>query len=105
MSTMQPIPRIPVPREAIAGLCRRYRVRRLSFFGSVIRDDFGPESDVDILLELEPGSGIGFIGLGQMEEELSEMLGRKVDLVTPGGLSHLFRDTVVQEAMPVYDAA
>jgi len=80
-------------------------VRRLSLFGSVIRDDFGPESDVDVLVELAPEAGIGFIGLGLMEHELEEILGRKVDLVTPGGLSRYFRDQVLLEAMPVYDAA
>ncbi len=105
MIRMQPGPQISVPTEEIARLCRKYRVRKLSFFGSVIRDDFRPESDVDVLVELEPGASIGFIGLGRLEDELARVLGRKVDLVTAGGLSHYFRDEVLQQAMPVYDAA
>ncbi len=96
--------RIPVPREKIAEFCRRHHVRRLAFFGSVLRNDFGPASDVDVLVEFEPGRtpGLAFFG---MEQELSEILGRKVDLNTPQFLSRYFRDQVLQEAEETYVAA
>jgi hypothetical protein len=96
--------RIPVPREKIAEFCRRHHVRRLAFFGSVLRDDFGPASDVDVLVEFEPGHTPGLVFFG-MEQELSQILGRKVDLNTPQFLSRYFRDQVLQEAEETYVAA
>jgi len=95
---------ISVPQEAVADICRRYRVRRLSLFGSVLRDDFGPDSDVDMLVEFEPGEGVGYITFGGIELQLSEVLGAKVDLNTPGMLNSRFRDEVLREAEPVYVA-
>jgi predicted nucleotidyltransferase len=85
----------------IAEFCRRRHIRRLAFFGSVLRDDFGPESDVDVLIEFESGHvpGLEFLA---MEEELSGILGRKVDLNTPGFLSPYFRDRVLAEAEVQY---
>jgi uncharacterized protein len=70
-------PRIPLPHDALADFCRRHGLRSLSFFGSVLRDDFTDESDVDVLIELEPGHTVGYIGFAGLEEELSELLGRK----------------------------
>jgi predicted nucleotidyltransferase len=89
--------RVPIDRRQLAEFCRRHHIRRLAFFGSVLRDDFGPESDVDVLVEFESGHvpGLGFFS---MEEELSRILGRKVDLNTPGFLSPHFRDEVLAEA-------
>jgi predicted nucleotidyltransferase len=76
--------RITVNPEEIADFCRRHHIRRLSFFGSVLRDDFRADSDVDVLVEFEPGKGPGFLRLARMEEDLSPLLGgRKVDLRTP----------------------
>ena len=98
-------PRIDIPREAIAEFCRRNRIRKLSLFGSVLRDDFRPESDVDVLVEFEPGTRVGLIRLAGMEIELGELLGRKVDLNTPGFLSDHYRDKVLAEAEVQYDAA
>lgn len=97
--------RIAVPRERIAEFCRKHRIRRLSFFGSVLRDDFAPESDVDVLVEFEPGARVGLIALGGMEVELSGILGRDVDLSTEGFLSPHFRDQVLREAAPAYEQA
>jgi predicted nucleotidyltransferase len=97
-------PRIDIPKEKIAEFCRRNRIRRLAFFGSVLRDDFTPESDVDVLVEFEPGTRVGLRFFG-MERELSEVLGHKVDLNTPGFLSKYFRDEVIAEAEVLYDAA
>jgi predicted nucleotidyltransferase len=93
--------RIVVPKESIADFCRRYRIRRLSLFGSVLREDFGPESDVDVLVEFEPGTRVG-LKFFAIERELSEMLGRNVDLNTPGFLSKYFRDEVLAEAEDQY---
>lgn len=96
--------RINVPKERIAEFCRKNHIRRLALFGSVLRDDFGPASDVDVLVEFEPGTrtGLRFFGL---ERELSELIGRKVDLNTPGFLSRHFRDQVLAEAEVQYDAS
>jgi predicted nucleotidyltransferase len=91
--------RINLPQDRIAEFCRRYRIRRLSLFGSVLREDFRPDSDVDMLVEFEPGHEPGFFGLARMERELSELLGgRKVDLRTPEDLSRYFRDEVLAGA-------
>ena len=96
--------KITIDREAVAAFCRRHHVRRLALFGSVLRDDFGPESDVDVLVEFEPGHvpGLAFFA---MQEELSAILGRNVDLNTPGFLSRYFRDQVLAEAENQYVAA
>jgi len=91
--------RIPVPREEIAAFCRKHRIRRLAFFGSVLRSDFGPASDVDVLVEFAPDAVRGLFELYDMEQELSEMLGgRRVEIVTPKGLSKYFREQVLSEA-------
>jgi predicted nucleotidyltransferase len=96
--------RIDVPRERIAELCRRRRIRRLAFFGSVLRDDFTPASDIDVLVEFEPGTRIGY-AFFDIERELTEILGRRVDLKTAPELSKYYRDEVLAEAQEVYVAA
>ncbi len=96
---------ISIPKNRIAAFCCRNRIRRLSFFGSVIREDFGPESDVDILVEFEPGTRVGLIRLSGLEIELGNIIGRKVDLNTSGSLSKYYRDRVLAEADVQYDAA
>ncbi len=95
--------RIPVDRDKLADFCRNHHIRKLAFFGSVLRDDFGPDSDVDVLVEFEPGHtpGLAFFA---MEAELSEILGWKVDLNTQKFLSRYFRDQVVAEAEVQYAA-
>ncbi len=89
--------RISLQRAKIDDFCRRNHIRKLSFFGSVLRDDFGSDSDVDVLVEFEAGHipGLAFF---TMEIELSQILGRKVDLNTPQFLSRYFRDQVLAEA-------
>ena len=96
-------PKIAAPKEEIASFCRRHYIRRLAFFGSVLRDDFRDDSDVDVLVEFEPGRvpGLAFI---TMQDELSELLGRNVDLNTPACLSPYFRQEVLDEAEVLYDA-
>jgi len=96
--------RIDIPKDKIAEFCRHNRIHRLALFGSVLRDDFTPESDVDVLVEFEPGTRVRLRFFG-MELELSEILGHKVDLNTPGFLSEYFRDEVIGEAEVLYDAA
>jgi predicted nucleotidyltransferase len=96
--------RIDIPKEKIAAFSRRHRIRRLAFFGSVLRDDFAPDSDVDVLVEFEPGTRLG-LRFFTVEEELSELVGRKVNLNTPGFLSKYFRGEVMAEAEAAYDAA
>jgi uncharacterized protein len=95
-------PSIHIPQDEIADFCRRHRIRKLSLFGSVIRDDFTDESDIDVLVEFEEGHtpGIRFFDL---DYELSEILGRKVEVHTRGFLSPYFRDEVIAEAVTQYD--
>jgi uncharacterized protein len=97
------VDRIMIDREKLADFCRRNHIHRLSLFGSVLRDDFGPQSDVDVLVEFEPGHvpGLKFFAL---ESELSQLLGRKVDLNTPNFLSRYFRNRVLAEAEVQYVA-
>jgi predicted nucleotidyltransferase len=97
-------PQLSIDRSAIADFCKRHHVRRLALFGSVLRDDFGPESDVDVLVEFEPGHVPGF-AFFDLQEELSTIVGRTVDLHTAGSLSRYFRDRVVREAQDQYVAA
>jgi len=94
--------RIEIPKEKLAEFCRRNHIRRLSLFGSVLRDDFGLESDVDVLVEFEPGTRVG-LRFFKMEQELSEIIGSKVELHTPGFLSKDFRDEVMAEAEVQYE--
>ncbi len=91
--------KISAPKEAIARFARRYHIRRLAVFGSALGEDFNPQSDVDILVEFEPGHVPGLLGIARMERELSALLGgRPVDLRTPEDLSRYFRKQVLQEA-------
>ena len=99
---MDKILHINVPREKIAGFCRRHHIRRLSFFGSVLRDDFGPDSDIDVLVEFDSDHIPGLIRLAGMEFELSEILGRKVDIRTAQDLSRYFREEVLNAAEVQY---
>ncbi|MBN2465264.1 nucleotidyltransferase family protein [candidate division WOR-3 bacterium] len=97
-------PRLTIDRERVSQFCRRHHIRRLALFGSVLRPDFSPTSDVDVLVEFEPGHvpGLAFF---IMQQELSTLIGRPVDLNTPGFLSRYFRESVMNEAEPLYVAA
>jgi len=95
--------KIPIDREKIAEFCRANGILKLSLFGSVLRDDFNPDSDVDVLVEFEPERGPGFIRLYQIEQELSALVGgRKLDMVTPKFLNRRIRDRVLAEAQVQY---
>lgn len=90
--------------KQIQEFCQRHHIRRLAFFGSVVRDDFGPKSDIDVLVEFEPGHIPGF-DFFLMEAELSRLLGRKVDLHTENFLSPEIRPTVLSESVIAYKQA
>jgi uncharacterized protein len=93
-------------RAALASLCRRHRIRRLSLFGSVLRGDAGPDSDVDLLVEFSRGANPSFLDLAEIEQELSGLLaGRQVDLRTAEDLSCYFRNEVLREAEVQYESA
>ena len=94
--------KITIDRKQIAEFCHRHRARKLSLFGSVLRDDFRPDSDVDVLIEFEPDASVGFLHLAAMEHELSSILKRRVDLRTPPELSRYFREEVLQSAEVQY---
>jgi uncharacterized protein len=96
---------IQIPRDELAEFCQHHHIRKLSLFGSVLRDDFTDDSDVDFLVEFEPGKSPGYIGLAGMEIELGEMIKRKVDLRTAAELSRYFRQDVLNEAVVQYDQA
>jgi hypothetical protein len=96
---------VTIDRERIAEFCQRHRIRRLALFGSALRDDFGPESDVDVLVDFEPGARVGLIRLAGMEIELAAILGRKADLHTAADLSRYFRDQVLAPAEELYARA
>ena len=98
-------PAIPIPLDRVVAFCRRHGVRRLALFGSVLRSDFTPTSDVDVLVEISSGGGIGLFEFAGMENELSSILGRKVDLFTPASLSPHVRDHVLHSAEVLYAAA
>jgi len=92
---------IEIPKDKIAEFCQKYNVRKLSLFGSVLREDFSPESDVDFLVEFEEGKTQGF-GIVRMERELSAMISRTADLRTPNELSRYFRQNVLSGALTIY---
>lgn len=98
-------PHLSIDREAVSAFCKRHHIRRLALFGSVLRDDFGPDSDIDVLVEFEPGHvpGLRFVGI---ERELSDLLqGRRVDMITAKFLSPSLREQVLNSAEPLYVAA
>jgi predicted nucleotidyltransferase len=101
-------PRIAIDREQIVDFCRRWQVTEFSLFGSVLRDDFGPNSDVDVLVTFAPEAHPTLFDLARMEEELARLLGRKVDLGTRRGVEQsrnwLRRRAILSSAEPLYVA-
>ena len=94
---------IPIDHESLSRFCRSHHISKLAVFGSVLRDDFNPESDIDFLVEFEPGHTPGFLRLYDIEQELSDLVGgRRVDMVTPKFLNHRIRDRVLGEAEVQY---
>ena len=98
-------PRIPIDYQRIAEFCRKWRISEFALFGSVLRDDFGPDSDVDVLVRLQPDHGLGLFDWVDMIEELKRMFGRKVDLVERQGLRNPFRRHSILTSKQVIYAA
>lgn len=96
--------KIELPQKAVAELCKRYHVRELSVFGSAVRDDFTADSDIDFLVEFMPDAKIGFLEFAGMQIELSELMGRKIDLVSKNGLNPVIRDEVLNSSKVFYAA-
>jgi predicted nucleotidyltransferase len=95
-------PQISIPQDQVVDFCRRNDIRTFSLFGSVLREDFGPDSDVDVLVDFDTEARIGFMALGRMQRELAEMLGRRVDLIPRDGLKPQIRDSVLESAHVLY---
>lgn len=94
--------KVKIPSKKLAKFCQRRHIRKLAFFGSVLRDDFDAQSDIDVLVEFEEGHTPGFAFI-DIQDELSKLLGnRQVDLVTPKFLNHRIKDRVMKEAMVAY---
>jgi len=94
--------KLTIPRERVAEFCRRHRVRWLALFGSAVRNDLKLDSDVDVLVEFEPGAAVGMMALVEMQEELTTLFQRPVDLVPKDGLKRVIRDTVLASAEVIY---
>jgi len=93
---------VEIPKHKIAAFCKKHHIRKLSVFGSALTEDFGPDSDIDLLVEFNPDHIPGFFRLAGMEIELSEILGRKADLRTAQDLSRYFRQEVLNSAEVQY---
>ena len=98
------LPKIDIPSHEITGVCQRHDIRQLALFGSVLRDDFGPESDVDVLVEFEPEARIGYLRFFRLQDELTALFGREVDLFTPNSLKPFARDRAMQSKAVIYAA-
>ncbi len=96
---------ITIPKEGITHFCTQNQIKRLALFGSVLRDDFRSDSDIDVLVEFIPGKHVGMLAMSRIERELSQLFGgRTVDLRTPAELSRYFREDVLQKAEVCYGA-
>ncbi len=103
MTKSERIHHINIPQKQIKRYCQRYHIKKLALFGSFLREDFGSDSDIDILVEFEKGHTPGFFDLHRMQEQLSTLFnGRKIDLRTPADLSRYFREKVVSNAEVLY---
>jgi uncharacterized protein len=94
---------VEIPVDEIVTLCKRYPVRSLALFGSVFREDFHPDSDIDMLVEFPPEARAGCFTMGKMQVDPSELLGREVDLKTTEDLSQYFRQKVIEAAQVLYE--
>jgi hypothetical protein len=95
-------PSLMVPTDSIPAYCQRNGIRRLSLFGSALRQDFRADSDVDLLVDFQPDAGVGFLALARMQRELSDLFHRKVDLVPRSGLKTPIRGSVLNDAEDLY---
>ncbi len=100
---MNYVDRVFISQDELEQFCQRHQISKLSLFGSVLRDDFQPDSDIDVLVEYEPDARTTLLNMAAQEIELSQMLGRKVDLRTAQDLSRYFRERVVNTAEMLYE--
>jgi predicted nucleotidyltransferase len=101
MAELKAIP-IEIPQDKIVDYCRRFHVSRLALFGSVLGSDFDSDSDVDVLVTFKPDARVGFLTLSRMQRELTQILGRSVDLIPESGLKPLIRDEVISSSRVIY---
>lgn len=94
--------KLQLPVDSITDFCVRYRIQRLAVFGSILSSDFNADSDIDVLVEFESGYAPGFLGFTEMQNQLTDLLGRPVDLNTPSSLSRYFRQNVLDNAQVIY---
>lgn len=92
-----------LPLREIDDFCKQYPIRKLSLFGSILHEEFNEASDIDVLVEFVPNAGVTYFDLFDMQEALTTILGRQVDLLTPSALSPYFRDDVCNEALTIYE--
>ena len=97
-------PRVAIPRDRVVAFCQKHGIRKFALFGSVLRDDFGPQSDVDVVAEFRPEIRFTLCEMGHMEDELSEILGRRVDLMEFQGLRPWFLETVLESMEVIYES-
>src|SRR5664279_3578826 len=95
--------RVLIPQAVIADFCQRHHIRKLSLFGSVVRDDFRPDSDIDVLVEFEPDAHVSLFDMGGMQMELTELLGRDAGFLTKEFISPRFRQEVLDSAQVIYE--
>jgi len=93
-----------IPLQTIEAFCRKYQIQRLSLFGSAVREDFGLQSDIDVLVEFQPAARVGFLQLSRMQRELTEIFHRTVDLVPRSGLKPTIREHILKEEVVLYAA-
>jgi len=96
--------RVEIPTQDIATFCQQHKIRELALFGSVLRDDFGPQSDIDVLVEFEPDAKVGYQRFFRLQDELSLLFGREVDLFTPNSLKPFAKETAMQSKAVIYAA-
>jgi hypothetical protein len=94
---------VSFPPDAIENICTRYHIQRMQIFGSALREDFGPHSDIDVLVEFEPDAQATYYELVELQDALADLSGRKVDILTPGALSQYFRQKVLDQAQVIYE--
>jgi len=95
-------PQLPIPQADLQAFCRAHAVRELSVFGSVVRGDFGADSDVDVLIDISPEARVGLIALQRMRDELARIFGRPVDLLTKNGINRHIRDDILRDAQVIH---
>jgi len=103
-TTMNEAIPLHIPFEELARFCRQYQVRELALFGSLLRQDHRPESDIDLLVSFQPAARVTFLTLARMQRELETLLGRKVDLVPKDGLKPIIREPILATARVLYAA-